>query len=559
MQNIPGIALEKATEQLKAVKHTTIKRAEQQTLFTDLFDKHSERIENELALTSVVTEEKMLDVAPETGGDQSVVSHTADTVTPVREERVEKTVEAPAERDRDQDRKMTQEDLDQVRDDLKEYGMTEEEIAEIEEEINSEEGMTWGEFVSLLSEKMAAMHKVELSGEQKGELGSFFTKFGFSGKESAQLIAQLEKGDTASVMAALKGKIEGMPDDKRLLFSKGEIEAFTSAIGFSKEFSAKIREVFGQGTMVKEMKETFTMIRQELAEMDQKDTELVRAVGRAFVSAMKDNHKETSAAREVAAAVDLKPRVAEESPRGATKEDLKEAADKRRELQKNGSEPSQTDVGNQASRNDVDKHWNNFFSKLQDDSDRQKDGSFSRVKTGDIESSVKIGQAEPHVQSKEPFWEKISAPKVMRQVESAFIKTLKSGAKQLTLQLTPENLGKLRVMLQVNGKEVRATIKAESHDAARIIADNVDVIKNALENQGLKVDKLEVQTGLTNNESFENWFGKEEHNLAREREMMVAMRAHMKQMREENAGLAQEMQNVREQAIYADQRLHVIA
>lgn len=62
-----------------------------------------------------------------------------------------------------------------------------------------------------------------------------------------------------------------------------------------------------------------------------------------------------------------------------------------------------------------------------------------------------------------------------------------------------------------------------------------------------------------NNSDYNNWFGQEEHNLAREREAMVAMRSHMKQMREGTVQVAQDLQNVREQAIHADQGLHVIA
>jgi len=144
-------------------------------------------------------------------------------------------------------------------------------------------------------------------------------------------------------------------------------------------------------------------------------------------------------------------------------------------------------------------------------------------------------------------------------VENAFIQTMNNGAKQLTLQLTPEALGKLSVMLQVNGKEVSATIRAESADAAKVIAENIDIIKSSLESQGLKVDKLDVQTGLSGSNDYNNWAGQDQHNLAREREAMMAMRNHMRQMREESGVLAQDMQNVREQVINSDQRLYVVA
>ena len=91
-------------------------------------------------------------------------------------------------------------------------------------------------------------------------------------------------------------------------------------------------------------------------------------------------------------------------------------------------------------------------------------------------------------------------------------------------------------------------------------SDNLHIIKNSLESQGLKVEKLEVQTGLTDNQNMNNWYGESEHNLSREREAMVAMRNHMRSMREQNGnGLARDMQSVGERAISSDQGLHLIA
>jgi len=147
----------------------------------------------------------------------------------------------------------------------------------------------------------------------------------------------------------------------------------------------------------------------------------------------------------------------------------------------------------------------------------------------------------------------------MKQVETAMFRNLGNGTKQLTLQLTPENLGKLNIMLQVQGKEVNAVIRAENHDAAKLINENIDLIKNALENQGLKVEKLEVQTGLAGNQDSQDWFGQNQHNLARDREAMAAMRNHVKSMRNNGNDVAQDLQRSGEQAINADQGLHVIA
>ncbi|MBC17899.1 MAG: flagellar hook-length control-like protein [Desulfovibrio sp.] len=564
MQNIPGIALEKATEQMKTLTYSNVKTTTQHQLFADLFNQHSNRIEDELALKPVATKEQVLEAAPVVSEEKHQPTSVANEEAPVQQ-----APEKPATEGRDRDKRMTQEDLNAVRDDLKQYGMTEEDIAEIEEEVNSEDGMTWGQFVSTIAHKMNEMRKVSLSDEQKDQLHTFFAKFGFTEKESTKLIKQLENGHQDKVMAALQQKIDQMPEQQQLLFSKEQIEAFSAAMNFSKEFTSKIKEAFGKNMMAKDMKEAFTMIRQEMANMDKKDQELVRAVGKTSLQAMGNTAKDSTAAKDLGEAVDLKPRVGEDQPRPDVKQEFREAADNRKDVlpdanarkssQKVMPEQAQQDMTDQNMDNDSNSTWNNFFGKLQDDGSGQKGAPQIKATTETIESLLKTGLAEAQAADKARAWEKISAPKVMRQVENAFIQTMNNGAKQLTLQLTPEALGKLSVMLQVNGKEVSATIRAESADAAKVIAENIDIIKSSLESQGLKVDKLDVQTGLSGSNDYNNWAGQDQHNLAREREAMMAMRNHMRQMREESGVLAQDMQNVREQVINSDQRLYVVA
>jgi len=565
MQNIPGIALETASDQLKATKISTVKTSGQHELFADLFNQHANMVESELALAPVSTTEKMLETAPQIREQEKQVN-AAGTEAPVMED--------TATAERDLDARMTEEDFEEVKDDLEEYGMSKEEIAAIEEKVKSDEGMTWGQFADAVSDEISDMRKLELTAEQKDSLGSFFGKLGFTPKESDNLIKQLEDGDYSKVMNALKAKIEAMPENKQMLFNKEEIEAFSAAMSFSKEFTSKLKEFFGNNTLSKDVKQAFTLIRQELASLDAKDQELVRAIGKAFASAMGDKSKETTLARQIEQAVDLKPRVAEEDAKAELKESLKQAIDTRKDALpdanvrasseqavpekaevKTGAEVDTADQNQDA---ESDNNWNNLFGKMTDDSS-QSNGGQLQSKSDNAEQILKAGLTEAEAKTKGKAWEKISAPKVMKQVDTAILKSLGNGTKQLTLQLTPENLGKLNILLQVQGKEVSAVIRAENPDAAKVIAENIDIIKNSLENQGLKVEKLEVQAGLTNNQDSQDWFGQNEHNMARDREAMIAMRNHMKNMRAEDHNVAQDLQSIREQAINADNGLHVIA
>lgn len=555
MQNVPGIALEKVSEQIKTVKFSSVNKRDQQSLFAELFNEHGDLVENQMALSPVSSQEKMLDTVPSTDAFKEEAVNAAGTKVPVRED-----IEPEPEQEHDLDTRMTNEDFNEVKDDLKDYGLSEEDIADIEKRVNSEDGLTWGEFTETLAAKMAEMRTVELTDTQKDKLGSFFSKFGFDDKESASLIKQMESGQFDKVMAALKGKLDAMPEGQFMLFDKQEIEAFSAAMSFSKEFTAKIKEAFSSNMLSKDVKEAFSMIHQEMADMDEKDQQLVRALGKVFAKALGEKTSETSAARQIGEAVDLKARVAENEEdalmraKEKVKEDFKQTVTDRKDSLPEGQ--IRKDV-NDSNQDQDDEHWTNFVSKVQED--ESSSAKQNQVKTSASETGLKTGLAEAGKQTTTKAWERISAPKVMKQVETAVFKALSNGTNQLTLQLTPENLGKLSVMLQVQGKEVNAVIRAENIDAAKVIADNLDIIKNALEAQGLKVEKLEVQTGLTNNQDNQNWFGQDQHNMARDREAMVAMRNHMKNMRGNGNEVAQDMQSLHEQAINAEPGLHVIA
>ncbi|MCJ2166254.1 MULTISPECIES: flagellar hook-length control protein FliK [unclassified Pseudodesulfovibrio] len=586
MQNIPGIAIETATEQVQLVKLATSKKndtssrmadgsSDKQTLFSDVFDEHTEKVEEELALAPISHKQKMIESAPKKAEEKAeeAVNAAGNKVAP----------QDPVETAKNElETRMTQEDLDKVKDDLKEYGMSDEEIAQIEKQVNSEEGMTWKQFAAAIADKIAEMRTSQMTDTQKEDLNSFFGKLGFTDEESNKLISKLDSGNYAEVMTAVQAKIDAMPEGQQLLLNAEEVGAFTSAMGFSKEFTVKIQEMLGSNTLPKDLKEAFTLIRQEAAELDQKDQQLVRVVGKAFAETMGDTLKESSAARQIEQAVDLKPRVAEQGVKTEIKEEMAQAfrtrddamTDARVRDQAEKALADKVDIkpdtavevadNNQDMHTDdqSDRNWDNLFGKMHEDTQQTgKDQAQTRATVADTTAKGILAQADAKAAATNTrAWEKVSAPKVMKQVDDAVLKTLNNGTKQLTLQLTPENLGKLSIVLTVQGKEVGATIKAESPDAAKVIAENIDIIKNSLEAQGLKVEKLEVQTGLTDNQNYQDWFGESEHNLSREREAMIAMRNHMRNMRQgDGTGVAQDMQLLREQAINADQGLHLIA
>ena len=108
---------------------------------------------------------------------------------------------------------------------------------------------------------------------------------------------------------------------------------------------------------------------------------------------------------------------------------------------------------------------------------------------------------------------------VYRMVESGIFQNLGQGRRQLTLRLSPPELGSLSVMLQVRNKDVQAVIRTSSDEAGRIVGEQLAQLRQSLENQGLKVSRLEVQTQLKDGPSSQGWMGADGHNQAREQQL----------------------------------------
>lgn len=565
MQNVPISEQQKTVTgkwKVEAAKNVNYDTTD--NLFDELMSRQAEVVSEQLETAEVSSDDKMAEtashtVAPEKEPEEHEVGAPAEMAP---EEDVQ---EAPPEEAAD--KKMTAEDVRKLEDDLKEYGFSEEEIAKLEEMAEEEDGLTWGQFVSFIAQKMNGMKGVELSGEQLEGIKSFLGKIGFDEKGAAKVLQMLKRGDREKALDMINQKLNALADDKNIDLDKNEIEAFVTAMGLSKEASAKVRELLGKAHLPKDMKEAFSEIRQELKAAEDKDRNLVKAVGKAVAAAMDEDTARNSAARHVSGPVDTQQKVAaQDAPVGKQGDDLldhngaqanhqqaKKSAENADAAMKSFMEQPESDGDEQKST------WRNFFATIREERVGVQARLGNAVRTAaDLSANAASHGSDKGAHSASTM-ERTAAPRMARQVETAILKNLGQGTKQLTMQLNPENLGKLNVVLQTKGDEVRALIRADNPDTARMIADQLESIKSSLENQGLKVAKLDVQTGLSGNQDSMNWFGEKGHNFAREREEAARMRSQLRMMRGEADELAQDMNSLHDKANLSQQGLHIVA
>ncbi len=122
------------------------------------------------------------------------------------------------------------------------------------------------------------------------------------------------------------------------------------------------------------------------------------------------------------------------------------------------------------------------------------------------------------------------------QLERGILTSMQDGTRQLTMRLDPAELGNVTVTLSVRNGEVNATIRPDRTETAQAINDQLHVLRTALEQQGLKVDRLEVQTQLQDNSFSQAWQDAAQHNAGQEQQARSAERERFRRLRRMREG-----------------------
>ncbi|MBO8159352.1 flagellar hook-length control protein FliK [Thermosyntropha sp.] len=80
---------------------------------------------------------------------------------------------------------------------------------------------------------------------------------------------------------------------------------------------------------------------------------------------------------------------------------------------------------------------------------------------------------------------------------------LKQGLSEMKIELKPEFLGKMTIKILVEEGAVTARFIAENYQVKHLLENNLNTLKQTLENQGLKVEKAEVSVQLNNGGMFD--------------------------------------------------------
>ena len=93
------------------------------------------------------------------------------------------------------------------------------------------------------------------------------------------------------------------------------------------------------------------------------------------------------------------------------------------------------------------------------------------------------------------FSDQITQADILRQVVDEIKLTMSRDINSLSVQLNPEQLGKVQIHVATKNGVMQAQIIAENEAAKNAVEAGISVLREAFENQDLKVDAIEVMVG----------------------------------------------------------------
>jgi len=484
--------------------------------------------------------------------------------------------------------KMTREDYAGVRDKLEQAGVSKEKLEELDKKVQSPEGMTWGQLMHTVRE--ATMEKIskpsKLTEEDKAAISSLLTRIGFEPKQAEELTAGLASRHPAKAFAAISAKLKELGPDQTLSLSKDEMGALAKALKLSDSASQRLMAKFGSSEQMQltpeGMRQAFVAVKGELSDQLVQAKDALQSVRDALHPAMEKARQQLEIARQatdgqvessqvktssllkdpqdhVQPGKDAQNGAAKSTVANAAQPDPAQAArDSRQQNQRfTGQDGSGSQGGSQQGKTAHDKAVGEFTGKVRLEGESQMFGD-SRFGIGQGLNASSAAQAKGDASQVL----KGQNTQVLSQVESGILRNMGQGVKQLTLELTPDNLGKLNIMLTVKGKDVQAVIRADSPEAEKVLAENLQQIKQSLENQGLTVSKMEVRPGISQDSNLgQQWAGADKHNQSQDR------RDALERLRTSSlladlaggTGLAQGMQNTGAEVKISQGGLYIVA
>lgn len=517
---------------------------------------------------------------------QSMVKNPLDsTVNVVREQAVKRPDDITGSRDMRLDTK----ELNQLRETLRAKGVSDQSLEQINELLANGQMPTLGQIFNSLRNGGLP---VDLSDADKKNITSVLQKIGFSPDEAEYLQGVMADGQGKSVWQAINQRIANMAaNGESSDFFQDEMASLVKGMGGSGKLLNGLENIFqGRDTLTLDALGLKTAlgglsgeVAQKIADEGKIAKHLQAALRDAAENIKERQTKETLSDKRGSRNVERSEYLmrdkatakanglseapakggAQEGRNGPDRNDadkqglLRQRKDEsgEPELKERNAKPGKADIVEEPDKSrargkavdskpvDNKKSGTNsdFFSKLE--------VAPSSAPVQSLGGQSAASSAANMAKSAEGMRQSAFHEAIFSQVEQGLFQKLNDGASQLVLRLDPVDLGQVTLLVSVNQGEVRASLRAENHEAAQALHEQLPRIQALLENQGFKVQKLDVQAQVQDNGqqpgqmNSNSWESLAQHNAGQERHEAMLRQMFNRGEPGKNA-LAQDMHNM---------------
>lgn len=499
----------------------------------------------------------------------------------------------------------TKTELAELREQLLKAGAPEDALGNFDLLAGRPDGATLGQVLASLQ----LNGKPSLTDDDISSLTGLLNQLDPSGTLTDQTLDLMRNGHSQQALIGINQALMQLDATSEITLSQEDLQTLGKALNLPESVLGKMKSLFGSAdalTLNKEQMSALLAPAQDylgqLALKQQKLDDAAEATVKQVIGKARDRmKKEREAAslqsREVEQSKTMIKETVQENSHGTLTEALQQSGDAKlnEALSKNAQgtdlpdgfehigkhgqgDPQQFAGGNQDGRGrntpDGGKNdgWSSLLSKVKADTGSGLTGNAYRTDgvmgTAFATLHQLAGQQQlPNGARAEvgPYLSQQAA----QQVQNGLLSALRNGGTRLDLQLNPVELGSIAITLSSRNGEVTAQIRTEKTETMQAMQQQAEAIRLQLEQQGVKIDKIEVQLQNqgNNQQADSGWQNMQQHNTWAEQD---ARREELSRLRnlamvrnsagnKENTGLAHSMRDTEQTAIYATRRLNVVA
>ena len=499
----------------------------------------------------------------------------------------------------------TKTELAELREQLLKEGAPEDALANFDLLAGRPDGATLGQVLASLQ----LNGKPSLTDDDISSLTGLLNQLDPSGTLTDQTLDLMRNGHSQQALIGINQALMQLDATSEITLSQEDLQTLGKALNLPESVLGKMKSLFGSAdelTLNKEQMSALLAPAQDylgqLALKQQKlddaaEATVKRVIGKARERMKKEREAESLQSREVEQSKTMIKETVQENSHGTLTEALQQSGDAKlnEALSKNAQgtdlpdgfehigkqgqgDPQQFAGGNQdgKGRNTPDggknDGWSSLLSKVKADTGSGLTGNAYRTDgvmgTAFATLHQLAGQQQMPNSARAEVGPYLSQ-QAAQQVQNGLLSALRNGGTRLDLQLNPVELGSIAITLSSRNGEVTAQIRTEKTETMQAMQQQAEAIRLQLEQQGVKIDKIEVQLQNqgNNQQADSGWQNMQQHNTWAEQD---ARREELSRLRnlamvrnsagnKGNTGLAHSMQDTEQTAIYATRRLNVVA